>query len=290
MADIMKRRYKVGNIDGKSNYHTHTFYCDGKNSPEEMVERALELGFTSLGFSGHQFSVPDADYAMDPIGEIKYKNHIKELQEEYKDRIKIYLGIERDYYCDLRSGYQYVIGSTHHIEKDGHILNVDESPQVFEKAVKECFQGDYMAFVEEYYKRESQVLLRTGGQIVGHFDLVTVFNKDNRYFNEEDSVYKAMALKAVDEILESFSQSGMSKEMPEDFPEELAMLIYATGLPIFEINTGATAKGRRDLPYPAPFIIEHLADSGVPLIMNSDCHDKRYLDFGFKALVNRYGE
>jgi predicted metal-binding protein len=29
----------------KSNFHTHTTFCDGKNTPREMVERALELGF-----------------------------------------------------------------------------------------------------------------------------------------------------------------------------------------------------------------------------------------------------
>ena len=28
-----------------SNVHTHTVFCDGKNTPEEMIERAQELGF-----------------------------------------------------------------------------------------------------------------------------------------------------------------------------------------------------------------------------------------------------
>ena len=37
----------------KCNYHTHTKYCDGKNTPDEMVQRAIELGFTHLGFSEH---------------------------------------------------------------------------------------------------------------------------------------------------------------------------------------------------------------------------------------------
>ncbi len=36
-----------------ANYHTHTTYCDGKNTPEEIVLCAIEKGFTSIGFSGH---------------------------------------------------------------------------------------------------------------------------------------------------------------------------------------------------------------------------------------------
>ena len=26
----------------KTNYHTHTLYCDGKNSPEEVILSAIE--------------------------------------------------------------------------------------------------------------------------------------------------------------------------------------------------------------------------------------------------------
>ena len=34
-----------------SNYHTHTVNSDGNNTVDRMVERAVERGFTSLGFS-----------------------------------------------------------------------------------------------------------------------------------------------------------------------------------------------------------------------------------------------
>ena len=75
---------RIVNFGGGSNYHTHTYYCDGKNSPKEMVERAVELGFHSLGFSGHQYSPQDADYAMSFESEKKYRSDIEALQEEYK--------------------------------------------------------------------------------------------------------------------------------------------------------------------------------------------------------------
>ena len=41
----------------KGNLHTHTTYCDGNNSPEEMVLDAISAGFNVLGFSGHSYTL-----------------------------------------------------------------------------------------------------------------------------------------------------------------------------------------------------------------------------------------
>ena len=38
------------------NFHTHTTYCDGKETAEQMVQAAIAKGFTRLGFSGHGFN------------------------------------------------------------------------------------------------------------------------------------------------------------------------------------------------------------------------------------------
>ena len=38
------------------NLHTHCTHCDGKDTPEEMIETALSLGFTGLGFSAHSYN------------------------------------------------------------------------------------------------------------------------------------------------------------------------------------------------------------------------------------------
>lgn len=39
----------------KQNLHTHTCFCDGKDTPEEMIQEALKRGFDSLGFSMHSY-------------------------------------------------------------------------------------------------------------------------------------------------------------------------------------------------------------------------------------------
>lgn len=48
---------KIRNLGGSamfySNAHTHSTWCDGKDSLEDMAQAAIELGFTDLGFTCH---------------------------------------------------------------------------------------------------------------------------------------------------------------------------------------------------------------------------------------------
>ena len=48
----------------KINLHSHTTYCDGKNSPEEMALAAMDRGFDVFGFSGHSYTAFDESYCM----------------------------------------------------------------------------------------------------------------------------------------------------------------------------------------------------------------------------------
>ena len=64
-----------------NNFHTHTRYCDGKNTPEEMVQYALKLGFDSLGFSGHAFTEFDLSYCMTPEETKQYIDEINALKK-----------------------------------------------------------------------------------------------------------------------------------------------------------------------------------------------------------------
>ena len=40
-------------IDGNINLHTHSIFCDGKNTLEELIQSAIKKGFSVLGFSSH---------------------------------------------------------------------------------------------------------------------------------------------------------------------------------------------------------------------------------------------
>lgn len=36
-----------------ADFHIHTKFCDGADTPEQMADEALRLGLKALGFSGH---------------------------------------------------------------------------------------------------------------------------------------------------------------------------------------------------------------------------------------------
>ncbi len=90
------------------NYHCHTARCGHAEacSDEAYVLRAMENGFGILGFSDHTpWPYRRADYAprgtrmaMQTLPE--YVRSVRSLQEKYAARIRLYLGLECEYYPD----------------------------------------------------------------------------------------------------------------------------------------------------------------------------------------------
>jgi len=239
-----------------NNYHTHTNFCDGKDSPEELVRRAVELGCTEIGFSGHSLlAVPDPEpFWMTPEGTAAYKKEVRRLREKYRDRIRVRLGVEQDYYSGNDPDFEYVIGSVHYVLKDGTYIPVDESAETLLSAVDRFYGGDFFAFAEDYYALVGDLYEKTRCDIIGHFDLVTKFNEGNRLFDTSDPRYEAAADRALDKLLKA--------------PV------------IFEVNYGAIARGYRTEPYPEKRILQRIREAGKPLLYSSDCHDREQLLFG----------
>ena len=63
-----------------NNYHTHTTFCDGADSPESLVQEAMRLGCTEIGFSGHSH-LPEDDSSMTEQGTLDYVHEIHRLQK-----------------------------------------------------------------------------------------------------------------------------------------------------------------------------------------------------------------
>ncbi len=112
----------------KANYHTHTARCShADGTMREYVEAAIKNGLKILGFSDH---VPvgkkwPTKMAMSEAPE--YVAEIKALAEEYKDKIKIYIGYEAEYwpssfnavFSQLKVyGLDYLILGQHGVECD----------------------------------------------------------------------------------------------------------------------------------------------------------------------------
>ena len=243
------------------NYHTHTTFCDGVNSPEEMVLEAIRLGMSELGFSGHAHMSFDSSYCMSLEGTEQYKAVITDLKQKYADKIKILLGIEQDIYSDdPLEGYDYVIGSVHYVCKNGQYLTIDYSRAEQERIIAEYYGGDQYAFVEDYFRAVATVYEKTKCDIIGHFDLITKFNEVGEMYDVDHPRYRAAALAALDALCATPAA--------------------------FEINTGAISRGYRSTPYPDSFILEELKKRGRRLIFSSDCHNKDYLLLGHDLYLN----
>lgn len=239
-----------------SNYHTHTIYCDGKNTPEEIVLEAVRLGCPEIGFSGHSYTSFDESCCMSRQGTEEYKKCVRELQKKYAGQIKIRLGVEQDYYSqEPTDDYDYVIGSVHYVRKEGEYCCVDESADAQRDIVRRHYQGDFYAFIEDYYAITAEVYRKTKCDIVGHFDLITKFNEGNVLFDTAHPRYRAAAQKALEALMKTPAA--------------------------FEINTGAISRGYRKEPYPEGWILEILKKNGVKICRNSDAHAKEFLLFGF---------
>lgn len=240
-----------------STYHLHTTYCDGKNSAEEMVLKAIELGCPEIGFSGHAYMDFDSSWCMTVEDTENYKREITALKEKYKDKIKIYMGIEQDYYsCLDTDDYDYVLGSVHYVYKDGEYLPVDLSFDATNEFVDKHYGGDMYAYCEDYYKLVADLYNKTKCDIIGHVDLCTKFNEGCRQFDTSNERYVKCATEAVAELLETPA--------------------------IFEINTGAISRGYRTESYPEGFLLKMIGEAGKKFVINSDTHSTSTIDFLLK--------
>ena len=138
--------------------HVHTSYCDGKNTPSEMVAKAHSLGFESLGFSGHSYTPFDLSFCMGFDTTEKYISEISALKKEYQDKIHIFCGIEQDYFAPLLSwNFDYRIGSVHYVEVGNERLTIDYSPEETDRIIRLYFKGDFDSFAERYFELVSLV-------------------------------------------------------------------------------------------------------------------------------------
>ena len=236
--------------------HTHSTFCDGKNTPEEMVQAAIAKGLTCIGFSSHGYAPYDLDCCMPEADIPAYQTEILRLREVYRGQIRILLGIEQDCLSDTpTAGYDYVIGSAHYVRCGGEYACVDEGTASFDAAAERFFGGDYYAFAAAYFALEAEVVARTNADIIGHFDLFSKFNGGGCRFDEDDPRYVRAWQDAAARLLE-------------------------TGRP-FEINTGALARGYRAVPYPAPPILRWLGAHGARFLLAGDSHSTAGVAFDF---------
>ncbi len=242
-------------------YHAHTEFCDGKSTAEEMILSAIESGAEEIGLTPHS-PIKGETWCMSEEGFSEYKNTLSILKEKYKDKIRVFAGIEEDIISGTdTSSLDYVIGSVHSVSVDGKNLWVDLSPAEVRENVKNCFHNDAYLYVKTYYESVAKIYEKTKCDIIGHFDLITKFIERDELFSLSDERYIKERDKALDVLLQTPA--------------------------LFEVNTGAIARGYRKAPYPDDSVLKKIAESGKPLVINSDSHSKETVLFGIEEQKKR---
>ncbi len=241
----------------RADFHVHTSFCDGIAGIKEFAERALDMGFIAIGFSGHSYTPFDQSYCMGERETERYCSEVYALKNEYYKKLDVLLGIEKDLFSEVEAeNYDYIIHSIHYIKHGEEYLPVDESPEIYREIVGSYFDGDVLAYAEAYYSQYEEMEFCGVRNIIGHFDLITKFHENIRLFDEADVRYQKIAGDALEKI---FTKCGL-----------------------LEINTGAMSRNYRSTPYPAEFLLKIWHELGGAVILSGDSHSPDTLGFGFQ--------
>jgi histidinol-phosphatase (PHP family) len=266
------------NYPTKSNYHTHSRWCDGKGELRAYIEEAIIRGLRAIGFSGHAPLPYPNEWTMNE-GSLKlYLEELRVLQKEYRGRIEIYIGLETDYIKkvvepsffsqqkELR--LDYTIGSVHGLidPESGRYLSIDGPEEELRELISSPRFGTPRSVVEAYYHAVGEMISAGGFSFLGHLDLIKKLNGKLFLFDENSDWY----LRAIITVLERVAEAA---------------------LPI-EMNTGALSRGYTDEPYPSGWILPHCRERNIPIIINSDAHRPEWVDYGFdlcREMLNKAG-
>ena len=251
----------------KTNYHSHSSFCDGEGRLEEYVQYALSQHMQALGFSGHApLPFPNA-WTMDEEDLPLYLGEVRRLKDLYSNRIELYTGLEIDYLDEKRNpaqpvydalGLDYRIGSVHMLPDpdDGEYYSLDGPVEELDHLIKQVYSGSVERMVTDYYRQIERMVQIGGFDFIGHLDLIKKHNTKLGLFSEEENWYRD----AVSSALDAIAGSGL----------------------MVEVNTGAIARGYTDEPYPSPWILAMCAERKIPITLNSDAHKPSWVEYGFE--------
>lgn len=176
----------------KYNYHTHTARCGhAAGEDREYVLTAIEAGVEEMGFSDHApFRFPDgreSGYRVPMARAEEYIESVRALRAEFKDKIKLHVGFEMEYYPTYFQqmlslvkglGAEYLILGQHFIDEE-KVGNVSTAPHDSEAELK-----TYVDTVVE--GMESGAFL-----YVAHPDVFRFIGKDEIYEAEAHRLCRA---------------------------------------------------------------------------------------------------
>lgn len=253
--------------------HTHALNCfDGRNTADEMISKAEELGFEAIGISNHfcwHPNVPQCSPMFINDEKKAYDMHLKIIEEvktaAENHKIKVYVGAEVDFFPSAvwRNGfekmltkleYDYLIGSNHFIRTadESQIYNLyhldllpsDIQPDDFKELVDQHWNNSVAAIESGYF------------DFLAHPDYCVIKIPDIPEYVEK----RWKIIEALDK-----------QKLP------------------FEVNTSGF--NRIEMQHPCDWMLEELCKRKVPALLSDDAHSTEMLGQHFEraeALLKKF--
>ena len=267
----------------KFSYHTHTDLSDGRDSLENMLKKAVSLGWEQIGISDHMIIHKDIKksttyktYMVENFGSVYHDSFEKALSVyqrnvEYirniakKFPIDVFIGFEVDYFTyngwedEFRSfikqiDYDYLLNGNHYFFDDDCRILVDISSY---NKIDDSLKTDSY---ENYHKRHYQTIQKAVGSglfnILAHLDYAKKLKQHETYPCNEEKL----------KIIDILSQKSVAAEV--------------------------STKGLRKVNsfYPDEFLIKQMIDKNVAIVISDDAHKVDELGFCFDKAEEKLKE
>lgn len=231
----------------KADSHVHSnFSGDSMEKIESIIERAIELGMNEITITDHLDLDFPGDVNIFELDFEKYIETLKNLKKEYKNNIKLKIGIELGLQPQLKDSYNkifecedidFIIGSSHCVKG----MDIADK-SFFEKYAKD---EAHKLYFEEILKNIDAFPKIS---IYGHLDFINRYGRS--IYDDYKKINLHMHKEIIDEILKKLIEKGIG----------------------IEINTSALRYGLRDF-HPCRKILKRYKELGGEIItIGSDAH------------------
>lgn len=238
--------------------HSGEFCCHAEDTLEAVVRAYIDQGFAWFGITEHmpppddRFLYPDEIAAGFDAGRLyerftRYMAAARALQQKYASSARMFVAFETETYTgslafaeSLRRTFRpdYVLGSVHHVND----IPIDATAAQYLESAD--VSGGIDALYCDYFDRQHDMLQTLKPEVVGHFDLIRIFDKDYRL-----RLAKPEIEKRIDRNLALIKKHDM----------------------ILDFNVRALAKGMAE-PYVSAPILQKANAMGISVVPGDDSH------------------
>ena len=241
----------------KTNYHTHTYLCKhAKGNPSDYVKEAIKKGYNEIAITDHGPLIPEiisnfytrrmdfTDY------QNKYLSDLQEAKEKYGEKIKIFTGLEIEYFDLMIDDYKEFLKKLDFLIIGQHYIYHNNQ-----------YKSVYAVLTDDEMITYGQMVIRAmkSGlfKIIAHPDIFSYKRKWNQTCD-----------KVAKEIIDSAKQNNVYLEFN----------VNGIRNAMAKNRQWITDDGQVNYDYPRIEFFKLVKEAGVPVIINDDAHDPKQLN------------